>query len=108
MEQVSNATKVDMKLDNEGLRLSFGDQSRTFYSLLIDELLPPLATVRARLEDHFRLATEFSCALACWIGRLLDFFPLVTRGNQVNLAGVVRYAVDLRRVEVIQTSLFQR
>lgn len=70
-EQVDNAVKVEIKLDNEGLRLLFGAESPTFYSLLTDGLLLPVATDGARLEDHLGLAAEPSCALACWIVRVL-------------------------------------
>ena len=88
MEQVSNAMKVEMKLDDEGLRLSFGVESPAFYSLLVDGLLLSLATERGRLEDLLGLATEPSCALAYWTVRALislDWWLEVTRSTLLEL-----------------------
>lgn len=98
MKQVSNSLPVEMKLDNEDLRLSFGGESPAFYTLLIDGLLPPLAIERAEPEDHLGLATDPSCALDCWIVRVS--LPWWLEVTQVNLAGVVNYAFHLRRIEV--------
>lgn len=98
MKQVSNSLKVEVKLDNEDLSLSFGAESPAFYTLFIDGLLSPLAAEKTGPEDFLGLATDPSCALACWIIRVS--LPWWLELTQVNLAGIMNCAVHLRRVEV--------
>lgn len=66
----------------------FGADSPTFYSLLIDGLLLPLAMEQASLEDLLGSATEPSCALAYETVRILislHWWLEVTRSTLLEL-----------------------